>query len=823
MFRNYALVAMRNIFRHKLYSLINIGGLAIGLTAVIMIALFVRHEFSYDSFWENGDKVYRFETTFIVPGRGEMVMAQSAGVLQPALEREMAQYIQASSRIVRRCFEISHAENHFSECADFVDPDFFKLFNFEVVAGNGELALANNTSIMISESVANKYFGREDVVSQTLIMNDIPYTVVAVMKDLPQNSHINSDMIGLFDESRYLDEPWVAQSWTSVNVHTYFMLKDSVTIDEFDAAMPAFLDKNVTFVIPGLEDIPPNDIMKLPTINVPDIHLFSTKDGNMRPAGNAQLVYTFAGVAFLVLVIAGINFMNLSTARATQRAREVSIRKVMGARRSQLVFQFLGETVLLTFLGLLFAVALTEAAMPLFSAFLGQELVFTPLSDPGLALGMLGIVFLIGIGAGIYPALILSGFRPAEVLQSNNSAQQGSSVFRNVLVVAQFSISIGLMAATGIFYGQTVYATNVDMGYEKENRVVLRGINGDDLQQKMTSLRAEFMNIPGVMDIAFASDTLPLTNNNNALLDAPGGEIGGKVLLEQVRTHYDYFRFLGVEPVAGRLFSRDHASDLFTPPEDETEIGRANIIINELAVPFLGFESPAAALNQQTTATIGSNDGPGALVTIIGVVPNIIFRSTREDVTPMFFLVREDAYSAIFLELDGEDQAATLAAIDETWKRLLPEATIFRSFIDENIDRLYRQERQQASMFLFFSIFAIFIASLGLFGMASFTAQKRTKEIGLRKVMGASVSDIMKLLLVQFSKPVLWSNLVAWPIVGYFMFDWLNNFTMRLDTTIIVGIFVFTGLVALLIAGATVSGHALRAARANPITAIRAE
>lgn len=518
MFQNYFLVALRNLFKHKLYSLINIGGLAIGLTAVILIALFVRYETSYDEHWDNADTVYRADITFLVPGRAPMQMAQTPGPLAPTMAREMQGIVKASSRLFRDCFEIRHEENKFNECADYVDANFFELLNFEVVAGNADLALANNTSIMISEAVAQKYFGSQDVIGQTLIMNDIPYTVVAIMKNLPPNSHINSDMIGLFDPLRYLDQPWRAEQWTSTNAHTYFMLEDGLDIEDVIKLVPEFLGKNVDFELPGLENMKAADLMRLGFSRLSDIHLEATMQGNMVPPGNAVLVYTFIGVAAMVLLIATINFMNLSTARATQRAREVSMRKVMGASRGQLITQFLGESLLMTFFGLVLAVILVELLLPGYNMFLGKQLTFSITTDMTMLMSLLGLVFTIGILGGLYPAFILSSFRPALVLHSNKSSAGGSVMFRNILVLAQFSITIGLMIVTGIMYGQTVYATNMDKGYESENRVVIRGIYGEDLQKKMTSIRAELLNIPGVEDVTFSSDTMPLQNNNNTLV-----------------------------------------------------------------------------------------------------------------------------------------------------------------------------------------------------------------------------------------------------------------------------------------------------------------
>ena len=828
MFQNYFLVALRNLFKHKLYSLINIGGLAIGLAAVILITLFVRYETSYDEHWDNADKVYRADITFNVPGRAPMQMAQTPGPLAPTMAREMQGAIKASSRLFRDCFEISHEENKFNECADYVDANFFELFNFDVVAGNADLALANNTSIMIAESVALKYFGQDDVIGQTLIMNKIPYTVVAVMKNLPPNSHINSDMIGLFDPLRYLDQPWRAEQWTSANTHAYFMLEEGVSIDEVTKNIPEFLDKNVNFKLPGLENMKASELMSFGFSKLSDIHLEATMQGNMVPPGNAALVYTFIGVAALVLLIATINFMNLSTARATQRAREVSIRKVMGATRGQLIAQFLGEALLMTLFGLLLAVILVELLLPSYNMFLGKELIFSLTTDVSLLFSMIGLALMIGLLGGLYPAFVLSNFRPALVLHSNKSSAGGSVMFRNILVLAQFAITIGLMIVTGVMYGQTVYATNMDKGYESDNRVVIRGIYGEGLKQKMTAIRQELLNVPGIEAVSFASDTMPLQNDNNTLVEAPGGALGGRVLIEQLRVAYDYFDFYGIKPVAGRVFSKDFSSDEYIDPPEVGEGEKRlspplNIVINEKAVGQLGFASPEEALNKQVKTMYGPDEGSDAMATIIGVVPNVMFRSAREEVTPILFVRHSAAFSAVHVKLSAGNSQDIVKRLDPVWKEISGQPDLSLRFVEENIDRLYRSEREQAGMFVFFSIFAIFVACLGLFGMANFTAERRTKEIGIRKVLGASVFDIVRLLIVQASKPVLLANLIAWPVAGYFMHDWLQGFPIRLEMPAMFMVFVAAGASAIFIAWVTISVHAFRAARSNPIQAIRVE
>lgn len=831
MFQNYVMVALRNLFKHKLYSLINIGGLAIGLSAVIMIALFVRYEMSFDKFWDNGDRVYRAVVTYDVPGRGLIETSKSPGILQPTLMRELSGYVEASSRIFRDCAEITAGPNKFTECADFVDPDFFKLFNFEVVSGNADLALANNKSIMIAESVALKYFGTGDVIGKTMVFDDIALTVVAVMKNLPANSHINSDMIALFDEARYVEQPWVAQQWTSTNMHTYFMLKEGLELEALLKDIPAFLNKHVNFQVPGLEDMKATDLLKFNFTKVSDIHLYSTAEGNMVAPGNIMQVYMFSGIAFMILLIATINFMNLSTARASQRAREVSMRKVMGASHKQLMGQFLGEAIIMTLFGLALAVVLVKGLLPFYSAFLGKELVFSLTGDITLLVSMLVLVLFIGVLGGLYPAVVLSGFRPSKVLHSNQSSTSGSTIFRNSLVLAQFAITITLMIATGVIYGQTLYATSMDFGYQPKDRAFFNGIYGKNLAQKANAIRAELMNLPFVEGVAFSSDEMPLNNSNNTLIEAPGGELAGKMLIEELRFSEEMFQLYDIKPLAGRLFSKDFPSDVYIEPEEpkEGEEGKSrylNIIINAKAALKLGFVNPQDAINQKVTPLLGDplkGFGP-SIATIIGVVPDVIFRSAREDTTAMMFTVQPSNYNRVHIKFtEGGDRRANMAALDPIWKELTGLQTMNLRFSEDRIDRLYRNERQQATMFVIFSMFAIFVACLGLFGMANFTAERSKKENGLRKVMGASVLDIVRLLVLRASKPVLWANVIAWPIAFYFVNEWLQGFIIRMEMGYIMVVFVAAGLLATFIAWATISVQAFKSARLNPINAIRCE
>jgi len=828
MFLNYIRIALRNLLKHKMYSLINIGGLAIGLTAVILIGLYVRYETSYDKFWDNGDKVYRAEVTFNVPGRAPMEIARTPGLLIPTLVREHAGSIKYSSRIMRNCYEIKQEAFAFTECADFVDPEFLELFNFDVVAGNAEAALQDNSSIMIAESIALKYFGNQDVLGQTLTMDNVPYTVVAIMKNLPTNSHINSDMIGKFDPIRFTRNDGLLR-WTETSAYSYFMLNDGVTIDQLAADMPEMLEKNVTFQLPGLENMSPSELMEISFTKVSDIHLESRKDGNMTPAGDKMQVYTFSGVALMVLLIATINFMNLSSARATQRAREVSMRKVMGATRGQLIVQFLGEAIIMTLFGLLAAIAFVELLLPLYNQMLGAQLTFDLLTDLPLLGSMIGLMLLIGVMGGLYPAFVLSSFRPALVLHSSNAAASGSSLFRNILVLAQFSITIGLMIVTGVIYGQTVYATNTDLGFETEDRLVIRDFSIQRVHEKYQTFRQELGNIEGVEAVTFGSDSMPLNNGNNTLIEAPGGQLGGNILAERVTVDYDYFSHYGVEVIAGRDFSREFAADEFIAPDDvdgaeEGNMGPVvafNAIINEKALAALGFDSPEAALNQQIKVMVG--DGPKAPATIIGVIPDVKFRSARQDMNPMLFTVQPHNFFVVHVKVSSGDNQAMLTKIANKWNDITDSNQARVSFVETNLDNLYQGERLQAAMFLFFALFAIFVACLGLFGMANFTAERRTKEIGIRKVMGAGVFDIVRLLVLQASKPVLWANVIAWPLAGYWAYTWLQGFTVRMELGYLAMLFALAALLAVLIAWTTVSFHAFKVAKANPIKALRTE
>jgi putative ABC transport system permease protein len=829
MLGSYIRTAVRHILRHKLYSFINIGGLAVGLAACILILLFVRDEVSYDSWLPEIERVHRMEVTFYPPGRAPLAFVNTPGPARDPLMTYFEGKVEEAARIYRSGHSISTGDRTFNERVAYVDDNFFELFRLPMVAGEREAAVRDSNSLIVSEAMAEKFFGSEPAVGKTITFdNETDYRVVGVFKDIPSNSHLVIDFIVYFDLNRYTEQLWVAESWLSANVHTYIKTAPGVSIDEINAAAKDFVNANVTIDITGFTEISPSDVMALDFISVPDIHLHATKPGGMKPPGSIAAVYIFSAVAGLILLIACINFMNLATARALQRAREVSMRKVLGARREQLIKQFLGEATVTTILALLVAVALVELALPAYNDFLGKTLEFNLFTDAWLAGGLVALIVIVGVISGSYPAFVLSNFRPARVLHSGRSASDSGSKVRGGLVVLQFAISIGLILSTGVVYGQMVYAQSMNLGFDKSQKVTLRGLQADQIEAKAATIGLEMAKLPGVKGVAYASDTIPQRSNNNTIVDPPQGQGGDPLVIEQMVVGIGFFELYQVQPLAGRLFSENFRGDLMPPRSERSADKEINlgIIINESSLSRIGALTPEDAIGQVLSMEIGlpDNQTGKAFAKIVGVIPDMHLRSVRFDVAPMLFLAMDNRYLGnMSVELEGGQITQTLAAIDNLWAQLVPEVPVAREFVDERIAGLYTREAERARMFAGFALFAVLVACLGLYGLASFAAERRTKEIGLRKVLGASVGDIVKMLLWQFSKPVLIANLIAWPVAFYFMSGWLDGFIYRIDISVLPVMATIAGLLALFVAWATVAAHAARVARSSPIRALRYE
>jgi putative ABC transport system permease protein len=825
MLRNYFTVALRNLARHRLHSAINIGGLAVGLAACLLILLYVRDELSYERWLPNADRIAIVETTFNVPGRDKLEFALTPGPVKPAFDKDFGSDLERTVRTYRDEGPIRIGDQRFLGAVTYCDPGCFDVFDLPMVSGAREPALANTSSVILSQTRARMYFGDRPAVGQTITVGDgTVLTVVGVFADLPKASHLDFQAIARFDASLYKDHPNIGEMWTAANVRTYVLARSSDAIARLDADMPAFVDRNVHFEIPGLKERP-STLLELDLLPLLDIHLHASKPGYTN-TGSIVAVVAFVGLALLILVIACINFVNLATARAMTRAREVALRKVMGATRGQLVRQHLGEAVLTATIALIVALALVELALGPFNAFLHKELRLDLTGDPALLATMLGLIAIVGAVGGLYPAVYLSRFQPAVTLKANQSSAQGSTRLRTALVVIQFAVSITLMICTAVIYTQTVYARTFDAGFARDRRVMLTGLS-DLPKPARATLKRELAAVPGVRRVALSSDVPPLESNNNALLFPTATITDEKYIIEQLSVDGDFFDLFEVRPVAGRLFSADRAGDIHPADIQKRPEQTFSIVINEAFATKLGAQRPADVIGRDLWELVDLKVGKSSRATIVGVVPDLHLRSVRVAVTPMvYFLEVPEEQSRLTLEVDADHASEILGAIEPVWNRVAPMVPLRASFIDDNLRSQYDTDEQRGKIFAGFATFAILIACLGLFGLASFSAQRRTKEIGMRKVLGASVLDIVRLLVWQFSRPVLIASALAWPIAYYVMRRWLAGFEDAISLTdprVLLGIFGGATIVAVAIAWATTAGHALRVARAHPARALRVE
>lgn len=826
MFNNYITIAIKNLVKNKLYSFINITGLALGLACCILMLLFVRDEISFENWLTDAELIHRIETTFVIPGRDPYISAQTPGPAKAALEKDFSQEIEQVVRIYQRQPTVDLGNRQFNEDMFEVDSNFFEVFDLPFVSGNKETALQDNNSIVLTDSIARKYFGDDPAVGKTFTLtreNPEVYRVSAVIEDLPQNTHLNISTISRFDPAYYAEKPWVTDRWTSMNTYIYVKFKSITDVEVIRPQMKEFIDANVTFHIPGIEHLTPSDFISFNLQPVPRIHLYSTVQEDMRPGGNITTVYTFTAIALLILLIASINFMNLATARSMERAREVSLRKVVGASRIQLISQFLGESVFTTILALVLAMIVVHITLPYYSDYVAKQLSLNFMSEPVLLLWLATLTVFVGVLGGLYPAFFLSRFRPAMILKSNQSSStQEKSRIRNALVVLQFSISIGLIVTTLLIYKQTEYAKNMDLGFNKDHIVVLSRIGEKNVQPLQQTLRQEIEKLPGVIAIGRASDTLPQRSDNNTLVDLPDVVSDDLLVTEVMTVDFNFFQTIDMKPLAGRLFSSEFLSDILPTKPDEIEGDiMAGALINKKAVKQLGFGNASTAMNRRFKALVTQQKK--ADINVVGVVDDMHTRSIRHEITPMIYFLGDDPddFNHMFVHVRSDNLTDTLKSIDNIWNQLVPEVPVTRSFVDEDFAALYIADEERMTIFFGFSLFSVLLACLGLFGLASFSAERRTKEIGLRKVMGASVLNIVKLLIGQFSKSVILANVIAWPIAYYGIYNWLENFKYRLDISPLP--FLIAGTVALLIVWLTVGLHASRVARSNPIDALRYE
>lgn len=816
----------RNLLSNFSVSFINIAGLSIGLTAVLMILLYVQDELSYDQWVPDHDRVYRIETTYYPPGRGVLEFAIATGPMQPLLMEDFPKLIEASTRIYRRGRTVKQADRSFNETINWVDKDFFTVIDLPIVAGSKEQALEDINAIAISAEMAQKYFGKDDPIGKTLSLNDSrDITVRAVFQSIPENSHLALDFITLLDRNS-VENTAVFDQWTGVSTHLYVKTHTAEDAPLLEAELGDFFKRHSVSNIPSLKKAELDAITTMQLIPLSDIHFREGRRANMKAASSKTTVYAFALIAALILVIACINFMNLSTARSTRRAREIAMRKVLGGRRRQIMIQFLGETLLLILLSLSIALVVAALLMPAYNDYIGKNLSLLPLlSLSGLGT-ILTILAIVTLGGGLYPAVFLSSFKPARILSANKSSADSSSGFRNLLVFLQFAISITLMIATMVVYQQTNYAKTMDLGFNRDQMVSLSNMLQPQSRDKANSIKTEIDQLPGVVKSSFTNVLPPIIGSPNTIVTLPNAApTDAALVIEQIMGDFDYFDTYGMQVVAGRGFSRDFPADELQRPQAENGQEGSNedvtqsSIINESTVKLLGFSSNDEALGKIYYSNLDANTR--IVSTIIGVVPDAHYHSIHTDLVPMLFILRTTPLPNLTVHLKQGMVAETLKQIDAIWAEQVPGTPINRTFMDEAFDAQYAGEEQRGEMFLYFALFAVFVACLGLYGLAAYNAERRTKEIGIHKTLGAEDGQIIRMLVLQFTKPVLLANAVAWPIAYIISNDWLNGFAYRVGIDPL--LFLWAGIITLGIACLTVANHARRVSKTNPITALRHE
>ena len=834
MWRNYLTVGVRALAKNKTYAFINIFGLAIGLAACLMILLYVRYELSYDKALPGADQAYQFQSYFTDPDAGEVQKIQMAAyVSKDFLKKDFPQVETAVHALSSGPIVLKGGQAYATEDFRFVDGNLLEILQFPLLKGNRETALDQAGTIVLTESEARKYFGSEDPMGQTLTLSSrgqqVDYRVTGILADLPKNSHFAATMIARYDpQSYWADQRDFMTQWGWQSGWVYLKLRPGADANAINAQMEAFEKRNIPDQVFGGQRTNQGDFSEFKLVNIADVHLGEAQEAAMTPGNDRRSIITFGVIAALILAMACVNFTNLATARASQRAREVALRKVLGANRRQLVTQFLGESVLVAGLAMLLALAFVELALPSFSAFLDADLAMTYFGEGGLILPIIGLVLLVGAAGGIYPAFYLSRFQPAKVLKANKSAAEasGSGSLRNILVVAQFAVSIGLIICTAIVYAQTVHARTADPGYKRDGLLQVENIGRREMFPLTETLIRELKQIDGVTAVGRTNIGVATRNNQNTGVQMPGRNEPINIGNYSIDT--GFFETMGIELLAGRLFDESRPMDDATTPFPEDPVAERalvqrglNVVLNELAVRRLGLGTPQAAVGKTIKMITDPEYGGVINATIIGVVKDSRFRSIRETIDPIIFQASRMGQSWMLVRYNASDPARVRRDVEAVWKRIAPEIPFQAQFSEEIVGELYEAEEARAQTFAGFAVLAVIVACLGLFGLAAFTAERRTKEIGIRKVLGARSQDIVKLLAWQFSKPVIIANLIAWPIAWWVMRGWLNNFDARIDLGPTP--FVLAGMLALAIAIGTIAGHALKVARSNPIHALRYE
>jgi putative ABC transport system permease protein len=808
MVSNYFKIVLRNTKKSPLYVFINIFGLAVGMAVSILILLFVKHELSYDRYHANAERIVRVSRAwFNQDGEISLHLGHAAPPFASLIKSDFGDDVVHAVRFFNFNPLIKYNQESFvEERFFFADPEVFDVFSWELLEGNAKDLREFSDAIILTESMAKKYFGNENPIGKSLelelVGQKVPFQVRGLMADTPDNSHFQIDFLASMGpvSDFYGGEDKMMQNFGSNNFSTYLLLAEGVDIKEFEMKLPELIDRHMGENKAGVAASKGTQLFLWP---LTDIHLHSNLDSEIEPNGNIDYVYIYLAVALFILLIACINFMNLSTARSSLRSMEVGLRKVMGADRASLVKQFMGESFVLAFIALIFAVVLVYIFLPIFANFTEKELSFNLINNPEYILGLFLLVLFVGLISGSYPALFLSGFTPSRVLKGIFKAGSGHKQFRSILVTGQFAISVMLIVAVLVVINQLDFMQSKDLGFKKEDIVVLPA--NQAVRENYLILKDRLENHPGIQEISISS-RVP----SGRLLDSQGAsaEVNGElsqvdIRIADIHVGHNFIETFGIPIVAGRNFDFQQATD-------STEA----FVLNEAAVRAIGWSSSEEAIGKQFN--YGVRKGY-----VTGVMKDFHFESLHQPIVPIVFLISQDRSNQVSIKIDAEKKEETMAYLREEWQQLRPDYPFDPLFIDEGFNRQYEAEARVKTIFTFFAGLAVLISILGLLGLTTFETEQRTREIGIRKVMGAETFNIVTLLGKDFMKLVLFGFLIAVPISWYGMSQWLEDFAFRIGISW--QIFLIAGLVAGLIAAFTVSGQAVKAALANPVKSIKNE
>ncbi len=796
MFNNYLKITIRTISRHKSYSFINVSGLAAGMACCILIMLFINNEFSYDDYHEKADRIYRLVDDIYAPGRGVLETATSSTRFAPFLLQEFPEIKNGVRFLQRRRLVEFNEKKIFEDNCFYTDASVFSVFSFNLMKGDPETALSDPRTVVLSESIAAKYFESESPMGNTLRIDNTDYKITGIMKDVPANSHFIADIF--ISIETLIQIPNVKRNffdnWARHEFYTYLLLKDGSDYKVLESKLPAFIEKHAA------EDIKTilGGSLEAHLQPLKDIYLRSDRFMELGQNGDIKYVYIFSIIALFILIIACINFMNLSTARAANRAKEVGLRKVAGACRNQLIRQFMGESFIFTVSALLISLFLVLLIFPFYNSLTGKDFGFDDLLSLPILAGSFTILFFVGFFSGSYPALFISRFQPVKILKGDLSAGSKSSSLRKGLVVFQFTLSIILIAGTGLVLDQVDYLKNKKIGFDKEHVVILP-IRLMAVRSNYESVKSELLQNPNILS-ATVSIGYPgeIVAGDAITIVRPEGDL--KTTVAMFYTDHDFIKTMGMKLVSGRDFSKDITTD-----------AEEAFIINEAFVKNYQIENPL-----ETRFMWGDKQGR-----VVGVVKDFQYKTLKNEISPLVIHIAPNNTRIFAARIKPENISETLDYIQEKWIELNPGYPYEYSFLDETFDKMYRSETKQGQIFTYFSGLAIFIASLGLFGLASFLIGQRTKEIGIRKSLGASVKSILMLVSKEFTILILIANIISLPASYMLMSKWLQNFAYRVDMDW--RIFVLSGVFALTIAVLTVSFQSIKAALVNPANTLRHE